>query len=401
MKVFLHVLCAAALASCLSCETRKSDGRSSSGQPSQAIPTAQSDKSPNRNEEIPSVGAGATFKGKPDSQQTANVRKTFDDFKRAVGRYDGKTASALLAKESIGYYDNILKTLKIKVFQSEVYKALEPRLPVSVRTTVDIMANRLSSRFIAEATPRQLYEIAFNQGWIGYESMRTASVDDLRLYDIDGRAYVVADFITAGSIRDKIWARIGFSRENNAWKIDLVPIFVTVQKSIDDYIVSHGYDPAGSIDETVRGTIEASNPSQWRRFVYKRDGFAAKFPRQPLYAEESGWHIYSSTHHRLGQFDVRVRYYDDESALYLAPEVRRAYIYDNLSAIDAKSIRCRDLVDDEVKIVMCNFDVPAKQSAGKTIWYFTQDRVYLLFNIAQEASYDEDAAATFAEGFSI
>ena len=103
-------------------------------------------------------------------------------------------------------------------------------------------------------------------------------------------------------------------------------------------------------------------------------------------------------HHLFGQFDVRVRDYDDDqSQLYTSPDMRKSYIYGNLSAIDAQSIRCRDLADGEVKIVMCNFDVTQKSSTGKTIWYFTPNNVY----IAPTASYSEDSAVAFAEGFEI
>lgn len=399
MKCVLNVICAVAIVACFGCDPNKSSNSSS---PNQAPQTTTIDSTQNTPYEAPKLLDKSIHKGKLDPERASDVRKTFDEFKRAIGRYDGKTASAMLARESLDYYANILETLKLKVFQPDNYKALEDRIPTSVRTNVDIMAQRLSPQFIAQATPIKLYETAFDQGWIGYQSMQSASIDDLQLYDRDGQEYVLADFLTSGSFRDKLWARIGFYYQGDSWKIDLVPIFITVQKSIDDFIIQNFYHPDASIEGTVRETVESSNPGQWRRFVYKKDGFAAKFPRVPLYSEDSGWRIYTSMHHLFGQFDVRVRDYDnDQSQLYTSPDMRKSYIYGNLSAIDAQSIRCRDLADGEVKIVMCNFDVTQKSSTGKTIWYFTPNHVYLLLNIAPTASYSEDSAVAFAEGFEI
>ncbi len=195
---------------------------------------------------------------------------------------------------------------------------------------------------------------------------------------------------------------MGFALEDGAWKIDLMPIFATVQRSIDDYVAKNTVDAEWGIEETARETVESSQPEQWLPYTYKRDGFGAKFPRAPLYAEEGDWRIYTSMHHIFGQFDVRVRDYGEaQDTLYAAPELQKKYIASNLKAIGAESIRCRDAESGEVRIVMCNFAVPSQHALGKTVWYFAAQKIYLLFNIANESNYSEDAAASFAQGFMI
>ena len=153
MKCVLNVICAVAIAACFGCDPNKSSNSSS---PNQAPQTTTIDSTQNTPYEAPKLLDKSIHKGKLDPERASDVRKTFDEFKRAIGRYDGKTASAMLARESLDYYANILETLKLKVFQPDNYKALEDRIPTSVRTNVDIMAQRLSPQFIAQATPIKL-----------------------------------------------------------------------------------------------------------------------------------------------------------------------------------------------------------------------------------------------------
>lgn len=394
MKSAAYILCFAATVSFWGCrsQTPGADGGNAQAAQTEGMPAKPTVDDTRR----------ATLVGSPDERLKAQIRETFQTFRQAVLRYDGKTASSMIARESLDYYANILESLRIKFETPDTYRMIETKMPTSVRTTVEIMSKRLTSSYAKTATPLKLYQTAFEQGWIGYRSMQTASIDDLKLYDREGQEYVLADFYTAGTVRDKVWARMGFAFEDGAWKIDLMPIFATVQRSIDDYVAKNFVDPEWGIEETARETVESSQPDQWLPYTYKRDGFGAKFPRDPLYAEEGGWRIYSSMHHILGQFDVRVRDYGEaQDAIYATPELQKQYIASNLKTIGAQSIRCRDAESGGVRIVTCNFAVPSQHALGKTVWYFAPQRIYLLFNIANESNYSEDAAASFAQGFMI
>lgn len=340
--------------------------------------------------------------GEVDPDDKKAVRDLFARFKQAVGRYDGKTASALLSHESLEHYQNLLDAISVRIETPELYEMFEKRLPIASRLTAEIMLKRLKPEFLLNATPQSLYEVAFNHGWIGYRSMLTASIDNMVRYEKGGKPYILADFYTEGTIRDTVWARIGFSREGDQWRIDLVPIFISVQKSVNDYTRSHVADVEGAIEKTVEESTKSLDPKNWKPFSVKGQ-FSVHFPRQPLLAKDGNWTIYTSQHSVYGQFDVRIRAYDSESmrdSMVLHSENQRVYIYEMLKTMGAEEIQCRDVGAPALPIVVCNFEVPSRESRGKSMWVFDSKALFLVWNIATKHAYSEDVAVGFVSSFS-
>ena len=335
----------------------------------------------------------------PEEKET--LRGVFASFKTAVLSYKGEEAAAMMSESSLEYYENLLTGVRMSVFQPEEFKVIEPRLSPTNRATIQIMAERLSASFIAKANAQKLYETAFKQGWIGYKTLQTASVDYMRLFDDNGKRYVMADFYYAGTLKDKNLNQIGFVYENGGWKIDLVPLFLILDENIQKAMKEKHLDTDLSIDMTVDGTREALEPNAWKLAKYDKDNFIAGFPRAPLFTDDNGQHIYTSQHHIYGQFDVRVSYYDgtNPGSPYQVKAARDQVILGFLNPLGVKSPQCMQKVIENDIMIKCDFTMNEPPSQGKSVWFFTKDRVYHLFNLARADKYNDEAAAVFMQRF--
>lgn len=339
--------------------------------------------------------------GDASEEDKATLKTVFSEFKHAVLSYKGGLASSMLSESSLKYYENILFGLRMAMFEPKQFKAIETRLSATNRATIKIMSERLSPSFVASADALQLYETAFNQGWIGYKTMQTASIDYMRTFKDNGKRYIMADFYYAGTMKDKHLNQIGFVWENEQWKIDLVPIFLTLDEAIQKRMEEKQLDTELSIDLTVDSTREALEPKAWKLAKYPKDNFIAGFPRAPLFVEDNGTRIYTSMHHIYGQFDIRVSYYDGNhpDSPYQVKSARDEIILGFLNPLGVTEPRCEQHIVGKDIMIKCDFWVKEPASQGKSVWFFTPDRVYQLFNLARSDKYNDGAAATFMQRF--
>ena len=235
------------------------------------------------------------------------VREAFSGFREDVLSYRGDEAADRLSSQSLEYYAYMLKLLRVKVHHPGDFGVLRERISPSLNATLEIMSRRLAPEFLDRATSRELYALAFRQGWIGYRSMKTASIDNLRLFVNGERRYVMGDFVNASALGEKFMMRLGFMEEGGEWRIDLVPMFTGVEYAVNDMIVGKTLDIEGSVEATVEESERMLDVGHWQVTRNEGDGFRVKFPREPQYAEAGGEHIYTSQHHLYGQFDVRVK----------------------------------------------------------------------------------------------
>lgn len=361
----------------------------SAAQPSPAVPEMKA----------PVIKLKEIGDASPEDRET--VRTVFAEFKSAVLSYRGEQAALMLSKSSLEYYENMLIGVRLAVFEPKQFEAIEARISPVNRATMKIMAERLSPSFLAKADARKLYETAFNQGWIGYKTLQTGSVDYMRLFDDNGKCYIMADFYYAGTIKDKTLNQIGFVYEEGTWKVDLVPIFLTLDEAIKKRLENKQLDTDLSIDMTVDGTREALEPNAWKLVKYDKDQFIAGFPRAPLFKDDAGVHIYTSQHHIYGQFDVRVSYYDGNhpESPYQRKSSRDKHILGFFNPLGVKSPRCTQHIVNQDIMIKCDFMVENPSSQGKAVWFFTPDRVYHLFNLARSDKYHDEAAAVFMQRF--
>ena len=189
------------------------------------------------------------------------------------------------------------------------------RMSPSMRSTATMMLKRLSKSYLQSADALQLYTTAFDQGWIGYNTLKLASVDNLTAYQKHGKRYLVGDFYYTNTKENETQKRIGFEFEDNTWKIDLVPIFIAIDYDIKQMLLVKGADPSQVFEATLEDSENSAKPENWKIHTYKDDEFAIRFPRDPLFVDNAGERIYTSKDYRYGQFDVRVRYYDANSTM--------------------------------------------------------------------------------------
>ncbi|MBO4351071.1 MAG: hypothetical protein J6A01_09030 [Proteobacteria bacterium] len=334
-------------------------------------------------------------------QERDDIREIYTQFKNAVLSYHGAEAVSLLSQSSLQYYDNILVAARTAITSPNDYKILEKRLSPSIHATAAMMVKRLAPSFILSANASQLYETAFNQGWIGYKTLTTASVDNLTAYEKNGKRYLIGNFYYANAKPTEDPSYIGFEYEDNRWKIDLVPIFIAI-----DFDILHGQllrsvDSELSFQATIDAANDAEKPENWPLNSYKTDGFSVRFPRAPLFVDNQGERIYTSQDYRYGQFDVRVKYYDansQETAFYLKSERDRA-IGSFVRSIGGQDLQCSLHNMGTNTLIACDFNVPAHDSKGRSAWIFTPDRQYQLLNIARTDQFDPEVVGTFMNNF--
>lgn len=343
------------------------------------------------------------FESAPDGEEkfreltkdeTMAIRTAYSRFKRAVLGYKGEEAASLLSKQSLEYYENLLKIVRIQMHDPEGYRAIEGKIAPAIRANADIILKRYSSEFIDHADARKLFISAFNQGWIGYRSLETGSIDRLRAYDRGNGRYVVGEFYNAHSLRERTLVHVGFSFEDGLWKVDLTPFFAHVEFAVNRMIAQQSLDVESSIEKTVEDSESAFQVEYWRAYTEARDEFRVKFPRAPLYAEDGDMRIYTSRHHRFGQFDVRVT---DETIA--SGDARRAWITSMLRRLPADHPQCRsgNLGSDE--FVQCDFGVSSVSGQGKVVFVFAKQRTYMLLALAPVEKYQDEVAAQFVSSF--
>lgn len=326
------------------------------------------------------------------------VRDAFSGFREDVLSYRGDEAAERLSSQSLEYYAYMLKLLRVKVHHPGDFGVLRERISPSLNATLEIMSRRLAPEFLDRATSRELYALAFRQGWIGYRSMKTASIDNLRLFVNGERRYVMGDFVNASALGEKFMMRLGFMEEGGEWRIDLVPMFTGVEYAVNDMIVGKTLDIEGSVEATVEESERMLDVGHWQVTRNEGDGFRVKFPREPQYAEAGGEHIYTSQHHLYGQFDVRVKA-DASGGMYRDGLARRREATAFMRAIEAESPACREDALDGCVVVRCDFKVPSHDSQGKSVWFYTPERRYQLLNVARSARYSDDVVVSFVESF--
>lgn len=345
---------------------------------------------------------GYSDMGEASENEKKAAQEAFSSFKAAVLAYRGHDVVPMLSQNTISYYRLLLAAARNAVHVPDEYVEMEKDLMISARMNVKVMLKRLSVEFIDTATPEKLCETAFNQGWVGYKTLTTASVDRIHAYEQNGTRYLTGDFYYAGTIDDKRVIRIGFIQENGVWKIDLMPLFMNIDKSVGMYAFKHNYDLDSSMDLTVEESEKALEPEHWKESAFSNDAFGVKFPRAPLFAQDENEKIYTSSHYKYGQFDVRIKHYpenDSQSPFYLK-SARDQDISAFIKGLGAATPRCRMNMIKNDTVIQCDFEVLEKDSEGTAVWIFTKDRRYLLFNVARKGAFSREAAGVFIESFS-
>ena len=329
------------------------------------------------------------------------IRKCFADFKNAVTSYQGKTAAAMMSESSLEYYKITLIAAQTALHSPKDYEYLSKRFPPSIRTLSSLLVKRMSAEFIDSATPLELYETGFNQGWIGYQSIASASLDNITAYHKGELTYYTADFYYDHTMSDGHIMNIGFELNNGECKIDLIPLLSGIDQLIENYIKENHLDPELMFQDTIADSETALDPKNWKPYQAQMDKFVAYFPKTPVVDTSSDEHVYSASHHLYGQFNVSVTYYSPgEDSPYHQKKLRDQAIMSFLVQLGVPKPMCTaGSINDDI-LIRCDLDIPEKDAKGKALWLFTKNRQYLITNVARSNQFNNDVAATFFEKFS-
>ena len=335
------------------------------------------------------------------SQDIQNeIRQCFNDFKDAVTKYQGEKAASMMSDASLEYYNNVLIAAKAALHDPKNYEVISKKFPPSIRTMSSLIVKRMSPEFIDSATPLKLFETGFNQGWIGYQSIASASLDNITAYHKQDLKYYTSDFYYEHTISDKYLLSIGFELNNNTCKIDLIPLFAGIDQIIENYIKEKKLDPELMFQNTMEDSESGLSPEHWKPFPAQPDNFLAYFPKTPVINNTSDEHIYTASHHLYGQFNVAVTYYTPgDDTPYHQKNLRDQAIMNFLGPLGAPKPLCTAGNIKEDSMIRCDFTIPDLDAKGKAMWLFTKDRMYLINNIARSSQFNDNVANSFIERF--
>ena len=335
-------------------------------------------------------------------EEELTLRSLFRQFQTAVLTYD-PNAVHFLSDSSIQYYDNLLKVVKLATFDPKSYNVTKNNIPIGVRTNAEIIKTRLSTEFIAKATPVELYQTAFQQGWIGHNTFQSASVDNFQAFDNNGKRYITADFYYDGTVKDEFVARIGFTKDTDSWKVDLLPIFMAIEKAIELKVQQGKIKPDVSIDATVQETQKNLDQDNWPPFSSNIYNFIAHFPNTPVHQNDPKLHVdaFTVSDHRYGQFGVLIQHFDLNDPLnpYQKPDVERAYISNAIKSLNGSSPDCRQTTHGSDHAVYCYFDADGQTSKILIATFVTPNKSFRVFNQAPNALFNLDVAQKFIASF--
>ncbi len=339
--------------------------------------------------------------GPATEEETDAVKSLFADLRARVLRYD-RSATDLLGQPSFDYYQNMIEAAKFAVGAPAQYEKFVYNLPIGVRANIEMMKKRLSREFIFTTTPQGLYQLAFEQGWIGYKPFQTASLDNVQAYQKGKTRYLAADFYYEGTIKDKSITRIGFVKENDVWRVDLTPVFVAIDQAIEKRVKEANLDIEGSLDLSIEITENATSPEQWPVYTDAKLKFSAKFPKPPVTRDLTTMQIVSVMDHRYGQFIVRIINLDADSSYNPAKDenAARSFLTTMHKQLGASAPDCRKANNVKDKTVYCKFDVPEQKSTVLCATVFQSERILQIMNQAPSNRFDLDVAQNFVNSLS-
>lgn len=390
------ILCLSLVVSCQPAEKTQKKAIKPANELSQTTDSATSGDALNNdaNNERP------TLIGPASSEEKLEINRRFKAFKNAVLNYKGTEAASFLSQESLEYYQNLMGLAHALLIDADNYEALSKQLSPSVRTNVALMASRIGAELLKEASPEEIYALAFKEGWIGYNSFLTASIDKIDQYKQGNDTLIIADFYYEGVLKDKQVPRIAFRFQDGEWRIDLTPLFVAIDMAVKKYVKDEQIDLESSIDLTISESNNALKPSQWKFFKDENHGFAAKFPNQPLYTNNAPYHSFKAeTAQNL--FGVLHRDYSANKAHnpFKDKELQDYEVQNFFIPLGIADNHCLNVSDKETLRVSCSFSSKTNNIIGKVDFYFLNTNVYIVYAIAQNPSYRQKLAQSFLESF--
>lgn len=139
------------------------------------------------------------------------VTEAFNGYKNAILGDRGADAAVYLSSNTVQYYEE-MRDLALYACEAELRE----------RSTIDlmqvlVMRHRIPADSLQQMNGVELLTHALNNGWIGKESVTNLSVQSVGVLDDVAALQAISD-------RETLPTQLRFVRENDAWKLDLMPL---------------------------------------------------------------------------------------------------------------------------------------------------------------------------------
>lgn len=141
------------------------------------------------------------------------VKETFDQYKTALVKNDGKSAAEAVSLGTIADYESARK-LALEADASELRK-------ISITKRLIVLRLRLEYPYeeLKKFSAKGIFVAAVNKGWIGKEGVLTSSLGKVTS---SGDSAIGNIVVKGQEITDPNFPKYHFKKESGKWKIDLV-----------------------------------------------------------------------------------------------------------------------------------------------------------------------------------
>lgn len=151
-------------------------------------------------------------------QQTAlasdetEIRRSFEQYKKAIVAGEGKTACALLSKDSLKYYEDA-KNAALKLDDADLRNQ-----PVMQRFAAIRMRTQYTFKELKPLSPLRLCEIGVEKGWVDRAG---TSANGLGKLEVSGDTAKGNMIFQGRELEDPRAPHHFFAREDKSWKMDI------------------------------------------------------------------------------------------------------------------------------------------------------------------------------------
>ena len=240
-------------------------------------------------------------------EENAEINRVFLNFQEAILNYKAQDAMEMLSPQTLAYYDSILAVARMALQNPTKASELAHNLSPAIRLNTALALAFIPEDRLLAMSGNELLQLAFSQGWIGYNSFKNAYIEQPNHYTSDGQDIIIASFINPDQNRRTEISQIGFifDQHSKKWKIDLIPMFTSIDKAITVFVRENHLNLNELIERTVRDSASTTPPSQWKTYTYPKAGFSLIFPMRPqIYDMKNGQTLYFAKSHKYGDFSV-------------------------------------------------------------------------------------------------
>jgi hypothetical protein len=179
------------------------------------------------------------------------VREAFYAYKHAAILAAGRSAARLASRGTLDYYGR-MRALALEAKEAETRK-----LPLAEKLMVLSLRHRIGGPTLAGMTAEAVFAHAVSKRWIDEDTVATGEVGSV---DVEGRVARAAYFQAGQSMP----YRFGFSKEEDGWKLDFVPLLTGSAEQLAPVIRASGQtEDAFVIALLEKGTGKAVPASIW------------------------------------------------------------------------------------------------------------------------------------------